>query len=173
MRYVMTVVVVAMAGTIAVIAMAGRETAGSSGGPAVPVDFSGRWKLVEQETKARGGRGAIGNHEEPVTIAQSADRLSIKVESADPAGRFEYDTTGSALQSTAPGGKRMVTTSRWDGSELVTKGKRLFTSSEGAAVHGFEERRSLSADGTRMTVETRIDLFLEDLYRTSVYARMR
>jgi hypothetical protein len=40
-------------------------------------------------------------------------------------------------------------------------------------VHRFEERRRLSADGTRMTVETRIDLFLEDVYRTSVYARIQ
>jgi hypothetical protein len=66
----------------------------------------------------------------------------------------------------------MVTTSRWQGSALVSTGKRLFSSPGGAEVHGFEERRSLSADGTRMTVETRIDLFLEDLRRTSVYVRI-
>jgi hypothetical protein len=174
MRYVIVGVAAVIAGSLALFALAGRDTpVHSTTEPPVPVDFSGRWKLTDQETKARGGKSALGNHEEPVTIAQSGDRLSIKVESPDPAGAFEYDTTGRGVESTPPGGKAMVMTSRWEGRTLVTKGERLFTSPSGAKVHRFEERRRLSADVTRMTVETRIDLFLEDVYRTSVYARIQ
>lgn len=135
-------------------------------------DFSGRWKLSEQETSAPGGKGSLGNHEEPVTIVQSTDRLALKVESADSAGRFEYDVTGRTLQTAGPGGEKIMVTSIWEGRTLVTKGRRLFTSPGGAALHSFEERRSLSADGQRMTVETRIDLFLEDVHRKSVYLRL-
>src|SRR5688572_9222504 len=135
-------------------------------------DFSGRWKLSEQETTAPGGKGRLGNHEEPVTIVQSADRLALRVESADAAGRFEYDVTGRTLQAAGPSGEKVRMTSTWEGRTLVTKGRRLFTSQGGAAMHSFEERRSLSADGQRMTVETRIDLFLEDVHRKSVYERL-
>ena len=135
-------------------------------------DFSGRWKLFEQETTAPGGKGLLGNHEEPVSIVQSADRLALKVESADTAGRFEYDVTGRTLQTTGPAGEKVKVTSTWEGRTLVTKGRRLFTSPAGAALHSFEERRFLSPDGQRMTVETRIDLFLEDVHRKSVYVRL-
>ena len=134
-------------------------------------DFSGRWKLSTQETTAPGGKRLLGNHEEPVTIVQSDDRLAVNVESADTAGRYEYDVKGRTLQVAGPGGEKIRMTSRWEGRTLVTKGRRLFTSPGGAALHSFEERRSLSADGQRMTVETRIHLLLEDVHRTSVYVR--
>jgi hypothetical protein len=103
-------------------------------------DFSGRWKLSEQETTAPGGKGQLGNHEEPVTIVQSADRLALKVESADTAGRFEYDVTGRTLQAAGPAGEKVKVTSTWEGRTLVTKGRRLFTSQGGAALHSFDRK---------------------------------
>lgn len=172
MRYLMTAVAAVIAASVALFVVAGRGPT-LSGAPAAPVDFSGRWTLTGQETRARGGKGRLGNHEEPVTITHAGNLLSIQVESADPAGRYQYDTSGQRLERTAPGGKTIATTSQWDGSALVTTGKRLFTSPGGADVYVFEERRELSADGTRMTVETRIDLWFDDLYRTSVYTRSK
>lgn len=162
----------AAAAVVAAIVWLGGELPAWAGAQtAAPVDFSGRWGLAEQETQAPRRRGALGNHEEPVVILQTADRLAVRVESNDSAGPFEYDLTGREFERVA-GAVKISTTSSWDGRTLVTKGRRLFTWHSGPEVHAFEERRSLSADHRRMTVETTIDLWFENLRRRSVYTRL-
>jgi len=148
------------------------STLAASSQPTDPPDFAGIWRLVSQETSAFHGRGAIGNHEEPVRIEQTATRLTIAVQSDDPAGRFEYDLSGSTLESTGPNGEELTATSQWKGTDLVTTGRRLFTSSAGAEAYDFKETRHLAAGGKKMTVELRIKMLPRDLVRTSVYQRV-
>jgi len=148
-------------------------TAVLAASPPNPVpDFTGHWKLVTQETEAFHGRGAIGNHDEPVVITQTATRLSVAVQSPDPAGRFEYDLTGARLTSEARQGGSLWTVSHWEGTSLLSEGRRLFTTPKGSQPYDFAETRRLSADGTRMMVQTRIKMFPRDLVRTSEYKRI-
>jgi hypothetical protein len=135
-------------------------------------DFSGRWRLVGQETSAFRGQSAVGNYEGLITVRQSADRLSVATDEAIPGGQFEYALTGMPLTSQVPNGESTVTVSRWEGSTLVTKGRRVFAGPDGPRVYGFVENRRLSDGRRRMTVETVIDMFPRDLKRTSTYERV-
>lgn len=135
-------------------------------------DFSGHWKLVAQETEAFHGRAAIGNHEEPIVIAQTTTRLSVAVQSDNPAGRFEYDLTGARVTDSALGGEGLWTVSHWDGTTMVSEGRRLFTTPKGPQPYDFTEMRRLSAEGKRMIVQTRIKMFPKDLVRSSEYVRI-
>jgi len=139
--------------------------------PAAVPDFSGRWRLVEQTTAAFQGRSAIGNHEEPVVITVEGSRLTVTVQTRDRAPVYEYDLSGAELVQSGPSGEALAAVSRWDGLSLVTKGRRVFMTSEGPTVFSFQETRRLSKDGQRMTVETRISMSGRDLHRTSVYLR--
>lgn len=135
-------------------------------------DFSGRWRLVGQETSAYSGQSAVGNYEGLISVRQSADRLSVATDEPIPGGRFEYALTGTPFTSQGPNGESTVTVSRWEGPTLVTKGRRVFTSPDGPRVYAFVEHRRLSDDGRRMTVETVIDMFPRDLKRISTYERV-
>jgi len=148
------------------------STLTTSSKPADRPNFAGTWRLVAQETSAFHGRGAIGNYEEPVCIDQTPPRLTIAVQSADPAGRFEYDLSGDTVRSTGPNGEELTATSQWKGTDLVTTGRRLFTSPTGAEAYDFKETRHLSAGDKKMIVELRIKMFPRDLVRTSVYQRV-
>lgn len=139
--------------------------------PAAVQDFSGLWLIDTQETEAWRGRGAIGNHEEPVRIAQAASDLVIEVQSADPTGRFTYDLTGTRRQQVDPEAGELWSESVWDGAVLVTRGRRLFTTAKGPQAYEFREERSLLAGGERMRVKTRIEMQPSDLVRTTEYRR--
>jgi hypothetical protein len=139
--------------------------------PAAVQDFSGLWLIDTQETEAWRGRGAIGNHEEPVRIEQTASALAIEVQSADPAGRFSYDLTGARRQQVDPAAGELWSESSWDGATLVTRGRRLFTTPKGPQAFEFREERSLLADGARMRVTTRIEMRPSDLVRVTEYRR--
>jgi hypothetical protein len=136
-------------------------------------NFGGTWKIATQETEAPRQRSAIGNHEEPVRITQTAARLSVEVQSDDPAGKFAYDLTGAVAKSVDLDAGELWTSSRWDGATLATQGRRLFTTPEGPRPFEFSEKRKFSADGERMSVETRIKMQPSDLVRTTEYARVR
>lgn len=114
--------------------------------PAVP-DFSGQWRLVEQDTSAFRHRGSIGQVEGPVMITQSEGRLSVSVGTADPSGTFSYDLTGAVLAAQGPKGEEIETRSRWDGATLATKGRRVFTTPEGV----FRSLVSRRGGGCRLT----------------------
>jgi hypothetical protein len=137
--------------------------------PQVTPDLAGHWRLVEQETSAPRGRSSVGAHEEDLVIRQSDDQLSIHYEPGDGTWdvRYALDQREGAPRNTGT-----WTMSRWDGSALVTRGRRRFKTHDGAEVFDFEERRTLSPDGSRLTLVTRIDMFPKDLVRTSAYARV-
>jgi hypothetical protein len=132
-------------------------------------DFSGRWKLIEQETSAWRGRSGIGGHEEDLVIIQSAASLSVHYEPGDGRWDFAYRLMDSGPK---PSGDVEWTSSRWEGRSLVTAGRRSFRAGDGSEAYDFEETRTVSADGGRMTVVTRIEMFPKDLVRTTVYERL-
>jgi hypothetical protein len=134
-------------------------------------DFSGTWRLAAQSTEAWRGRGAIGNHEEPVRIVQTPTQLAIEVQSSDPAGFFRYELTGNRHQRARPASGELWSASVWDGKRLVTTGRRLFTTSEGPKPFEFAETRQLLDGGRRMQVELRIKMWPADLVRSSGYVR--
>jgi hypothetical protein len=132
-------------------------------------DLSGRWKLAEQETSAWRGRSSTGAHNEDQIITQSREELAVHYEPGDGTWDFAY--------ALVPAGSRVGTDDRWtsahwEGRTLKITGKRDFKTSEGRKSCEFEETRTLSDDGTRMTVVTRIKMFPKDLVRTSVFERV-
>lgn len=133
-------------------------------------DFTGRWSLVEQETSAWRGRSATGAHEEAVVVTQTPERLTVRYDPGDGTWDFEY-----ALAPTAGSSRvgEVWAVATWEGAVLFTRGRRRFRTPKGGESYDFEERRSLSADGARMTVVTRIEMFPKDLIRTAVYERTR
>jgi hypothetical protein len=117
--------------------------------------------------------GAIGQHEEPVRIVQTVTRLTVEVQSPNPAGRFQYELTGERHERTAPETGKLWSSSRWDGAKLVTNGRRLFTTPKGPKPFEFEEERELLDGARRMRVKTRIKMWPSDLVRSSEYVRDR
>ena len=140
---------------------------GTSGIP----DFSGSWHLAAQETEAWRGKGAIGNHEEPVRIVQTATQLTVEVQSPDPAGRFQYELIENRHERTNPEAGKPWSSSKWDGAKLVTSGSRLFTTPKGPELFEFAEERELLDGGRRMRVKLRIKMWPSDLVRSSEYVR--
>jgi hypothetical protein len=134
-------------------------------------DFTGTWKLATQETSAFRGQGTIGNFEEPVRIVQTASDLAIEYESSDPTGRFHYDLTADPEKRADSNGEETWSSSRWDGTTLVTHGRRLFTTPKGPKAFDFSEERKLKDGGSIMHVKTRIEMWPSDLVRTSEYRR--
>jgi hypothetical protein len=134
--------------------------------------FSGRWKLVSQETSAFRGKGHIGNREEPVTIVAAPPLLTIAYDSGDPADKFAYDLTGAAVTWSEVAGETFSWKSTREGRTLKSSGRRVFRTKDGPKAFKFEETRSLNADGREMTVVLRLDMFPRDLVRTSVYGRI-
>ena len=149
---------------------AAMALAGSAPPQASTPSFAGSWRLVGQETSAFHGRASIGNAEAPVVIEQTATRLSVTSRSTDAAASFVYAIAPGDADEASPKGE-LWAVSRWEGATLVTRGRRLFSTPSGPEAFAFTERRRLSADGARMTVETRIEMFPRDLVRSSVYAR--
>lgn len=135
-------------------------------------DFSGTWKLVDQETKAWRGRGTIGNYEEPVRITQSDTRLLIEVQTSDPNGIVEYVMAAPAGPRPEPTENQSWSVSEWDGSTLITTGRRAFTTKQGSQMFPFKETRKFSPDGRRMLVEIRIVMQPSDLVRKSQFERI-
>lgn len=136
-------------------------------------DFAGTWVLESQTTSAWRGRGATGNHEAPVVVRIVGSRLEIRVQAEAPGAAYDYDLSGTPVRTEGPKGIALVSTSRWDGDHLVTVGTRIFSTREGGRPFGFQEIRSLSADGTEMTVKTTIEMFPQDLVRISGYRRAK
>jgi hypothetical protein len=135
-------------------------------------DFTGTWQLATQEIESFRGQGTIGNFEEPVRIVQTASALAIYYESSDPTGRFRYDLTAAPGKRAEGDGAETWSTSRWDGSTLLTQGRRLFTTPKGPKAFDFSEERKLKDGGSIMHVKTRIEMWPSDLVRTSEYRRV-
>jgi hypothetical protein len=123
-------------------------------------DFSGTW--VEDESlrkttyQAEPGAKAVALPSRPVTIKQTAD--SIDIEHAPPAPgwnalRHVYNLAGKQSVN-HNGANTQTTTSRWDGTRLVTEGTSFSETSQGEFTWKYQEMRWLDGKG-RMIIETR------------------
>jgi hypothetical protein len=108
-------------------------------------DFSGTWTLDAAKSDAPGGRGGRGP-QGPVTIKQTASDITIGQ------ATYKLDGSESVNQMQGRGGATVEAKSkaRWDGAKLVIETTRDM----GGNTVTSTETRSLSADGTEMTVET-------------------
>jgi hypothetical protein len=108
-------------------------------------DFSGTWTLDAAKSDAPGGRGGRGP-QGPVTIKQTAADITIGQ------ATYKLDGSESVNQMQGRGGATVEAKSkaRWDGAKLVIETTRDM----GGNTVTSTETRSLSADGTEMTVET-------------------
>ena len=145
------------------------------------VDFSGTWVLdVEASDIPAGpggggrrggrgggpGRGAGG----PVSVAiqQSPDALVIEAQGGRGGGTLTYRLDGrESVNATRRG--EMATTSAWEGAELVTTGTMEMSTPRGEITVELHERRSLSDDGSTMTVETTRSTPRGEIVSTLVY----
>jgi hypothetical protein len=116
-------------------------------------DFSGTWVLNTQKGENLGMVAAI---QETLTIEQTQQRLTVShvavFQGQASERQVNYDLTGGAAENFAAMGEKSETISAWDGDSIVTT-----WTSEGA-IAGTSvvktETRSLSADGSAMTVST-------------------
>jgi hypothetical protein len=117
-------------------------------------DFSGTWTQVPDAAAAqgggRGGRGLLGLGQQ-ATIAQDAKALTIT--RATQAGEFKstYNLDGSTSTNSVIVGENsleLVSTSKWDGSQLV------ITTTSNFQGNTFETTMRLSLDGGTLVVET-------------------
>ena len=101
---------------------------------------------------------------------QTNDVLTIDQWSDGGARTLHYRLDGQA--STNPGPRGDVTTSsRWDGALIVTEGSQQVSTQLGELSIGLVDRRSLSADGRTMTIESTRSTPRGDIQITLVYTK--
>jgi hypothetical protein len=129
-------------------------------------DFSGRWEL-----DAARSDGLRDDERQGTTLAiiQTPARLVIERTLLGGQTRtvvYTFDGTESVSQA---GDVAIKARSRWDGDRLVTEGTQGVSTLEAQ----FTERRSLSADGRTMTVESTFVLGKDRTTRIAVFIRSR
>ena len=136
-------------------------------------DFSGSWKLNPAMSDTTpmgapprgdapgggrpgmgGGRGMMMATE--VFITQLTSRMTIEQKFGERARTSTYSLDGSESRNVGMAGADFVTTSGWEGSTIVTKGRNSFKTPMGDMTIESNEVRSISEDGKQMTVETTI-----------------
>ncbi|MCY4662526.1 MAG: hypothetical protein OXF93_22360 [Acidobacteria bacterium] len=166
-------------------------------GVAQQPDFSGTWSLDRDASEVRQpggflgrlarrgfggerggggggfggpGGGGLGAAAESLVITQTGEDLTIDQWSARGARTLHYRLDGQP--STNPGLRGDVTTtSQWDGALIVTEGNQEVSTPRGEISIDLVERRSLSADGQTMTVESTRTLPFGDITITLVYRK--
>lgn len=158
-------------------------------------DFSGTWKLdmdasqLPQGGFGRGGGGGRGGGQPgggrgpgpggfgggaggtpTVVVSQTPDVLMMEQQGGQQSRTLTYRLDGAESTNATPRGDS-TTTSRWDGSALVTAGSQTLETPRGAFTMDMTERRALSADGQAMTVESTRTTPRGDLTTTLVYRK--
>jgi len=124
-------------------------------------DFSGRWTA---DAAAAGARGDMGSGwGSPITIAQSADKLTIEYAffargDMQPPLRFVYALDGSATKNSVMMGRGVQTqssTASWNGESLVITTIHTFTDPATGKPATEEVKQSLTLESpTVLIVET-------------------
>lgn len=118
-----------------------------------------------------GGRGGFGlGGARTVVIVQTPAMLIIEQQSDRGSRAATYRLDGEESTSSGPRGEQ-TSRSRWDGAALVTDGAQSVDTPRGSFTLEFSERRTLSADGETMTVETTRSTPRGDIDTTLVYRR--
>lgn len=127
-------------------------------------DFSGRWELDAARSEGLREDERQGT---TLVITQTPARLTIERTLFGGQTRivvYTFDGSDSVSQA---GDVEIKARSRWEGDRLVTEGTQRASSLEAQ----FTERRSLSADGRTMTVESTFVLGKDRLTRIAVFIR--
>ena len=157
-------------------------------------DFSGTWRLDADASELPdfggggrrfgGGRGFGGRRgpggggggglglggAQTVVIVQTGAMLIVEQQTGRGSRAVTYRLDGEESTSSGPRGEQ-TSRSRWDGAALVTEGAQSVDTPRGSFTLEFSERRTLSADGATMTVETTRSTPRGDIETTLVYRR--
>lgn len=148
-------------------------------------DFSGTWRLDADASelpdfgggrrfggggRPRGGGGRPGGAAAALVVVQTPAMLIVEQQSERGSRAATYRLDGEESSGAGPRGER-TSRSRWDGAALVTEGTQAVSTPRGDFSMEFTERRTLSADGRTMTVETTRSTPRGDLDTTLVYRR--
>ncbi len=114
--------------------------------------------------------GGLGGAAESLVITQTGEDLTIDQWSARGARTLHYRLDGQPSTNPGPRGD-VTTTSQWDGALIVTEGSQEVSTPRGEISVDLVERRSLSADGQTMTVESTRTLPFGDITSTLVYRK--
>ena len=166
---------------VTITALVALALAAGTGTPVLAqgTDFSGTWHLDRDASEfpqfGRGGGGGRGGGRgggAPATlvITQSADALTMEQQAERGSRTVTYRLDGSESTNRAARGE-LVSTSRWDGTALVTEGTMNLSTPRGDFSLDVVERRSLSADGQTLTVESTRSAPFGDMVTTLVYRR--
>lgn len=150
-------------------------------------DFSGTWHLDAEASELpdiggggrrlfgggggrRQGGGGFGGGARTLVIVQTPAMLIIEQQSDRGSRAATYRLDGEESTNSGPRGEQTAR-SRWDGAALVTEGTQSASTPLGDFSLEFTERRTLSADGRTMTVETVRSTRRGDVEATLVYRR--
>lgn len=152
---------------------------------AQPPDFSGSWRLDRDASvlpeRPEGGRRGIGRllgrgeqavrgPADTLVLTQTPDTLFVEQRRDDGSRTMRYRLDGSSSVNPMPRGE-LTTTSRWDGATIVTEGTQDIPRLLRDISIQLTERRSLSADGRTMTVESTRTMPSGALAMTLVYRK--
>jgi hypothetical protein len=104
-------------------------------------------------------------------ITQLASRLTIDMKLADRNRTVSYYLDGSESRNPGMMDTEFVTVSNWVGNTVVTTGKNTVKTPMGEMTIETNEVRSLSEDGTTMTVEMTITSPRGTMKRKTVYRK--
>ena len=160
-------------------------------------DFSGTWRLDADASElpdfggggrrfGGGGRGFGGGRggggrgpgaggfglggARTLVIVQTGAMLIVEQQTDRGSRAATYRLDGEESTNSGPRGEQ-TSRSRWDGAALVTEGAQSVDTPRGSFTLEFSERRTLSADGGTMTVETVRSTPRGDIDTTLVYRR--
>ncbi len=118
-----------------------------------------------------GGGGGLGlGGARTLVIVQTGAMLIVEQQTGRGSRAVTYRLDGEESTSSGPRGEQ-TSRSRWDGAALVTEGAQSVDTPRGSFTLEFSERRTLSADGATMTVETTRSTPRGDIDTTLVYRR--
>lgn len=127
-------------------------------------DFSGTWVEDESQRKSpydkpsgtTGGGKVIAGPPLPVTITQTAERLTIDRTWREQTTRFVHDFDGRENKN-ATGAQIHTTRSRWEGARLITEGTIFQVTSQGEDSWKLKEARWLTPRGELAVEVTQVD----------------
>jgi len=125
----------------------GDASAGRLGGtPGIAAVVPGQGRQgIERTVTIKDNRGVL---EMDITTNGIKEGLKFKLDGSESQNDFFPPRAQQPV--------KLKTTSRWDGSVLVTEGAGVQETPNGNLLFTFTEKRSLSEDGTTMTVEQSI-----------------
>lgn len=133
-------------------------------------DFGGGGRLFGGGRRQGGGGRGLGGGAGTLVIVQTPAMLIIEQQSDRGSQAATYRLDGEETTNSGPRGEQTAR-SRWDGAALVTEGTQSVSTRLRDFSLEFTERRTLSADGATMTVETVRSTPRGDVEATLVYRR--